>query len=298
MTKNLFVAIIGRPNVGKSSLLNKLVGEKVAIVSEKPQTTRNRITGILTKDELQYVFVDTPGLHKAKTKLGKFMVKQVSEGVADVDAVVMVTESVGKITTVEKMICENITNMGLPSILAVNKIDLLEDKAEVLPKLQEFSELCEFDSIIPLSALLEDGIDILMDELSKFAQPGPHFFPEDSMTDQPERVIVSEIVREKILLNMRDEIPHGTAVVVEKMKEREGKDIVDIDVNIYCEKESHKGMIIGKKGAMLKKIASEARTEAEAFLDIKINMTCWVKVKEDWRDSDSLLKNFGFAPKQ
>lgn len=294
-TKSVFTAIIGRPNVGKSSLLNRLVGEKVAIVSDKPQTTRNRITGVLTKGVTQFVFIDTPGLHKAKSKLGKYMVKQISESVADVDVAVLVTECMGPITTAEKMLVENLATSEMPAILVLNKTDLLVEKDEMLPKIAEFASLHEFDAILPISTLDGEGIDRLMGLLEGYGSESPHFFPEDAMTDQPERAVVAEIVREKILRNMRDEIPHGTAVVVEKMREREDAPIIDIDVNIYCEKDSHKGMLIGKQGAMLKKIATEARQECESFLDIKINMQCWVKVKEDWRDNDSLLKNFGYS---
>ena len=301
MTKSAFVAIVGRPNVGKSSLLNALVGEKVAIVSDKPQTTRTRITGVLTQGEIQYVLLDTPGLHKPRNVLSEYMVKQVSESVSEVDVAVLVTEATGEITKAEKDLVNTFTAMGLPAVLVINKIDLLEEKEQMLQKIAAFSQLYDFASVIPLSVLENEGIDLLLDELSKFAEEGPHFFPEDAMTDQPERVIVAEIIREKLLRNLREEIPHGVAVVVERMHDRAedeeasgNKEIVDIDATIYCEKDSHKGIIIGKGGVMLKKVASEARAEIESFLDIRVNLQCWVKVRPDWRNKASALRNFGF----
>lgn len=295
-TKSVFAAIVGRPNVGKSSLLNAILGEKLAIVSDKPQTTRNRITGVLTKGPVQFVFFDTPGLHKPRNKLGNFMVRQVGESVGDVDAAVLVTEWDGPVTTAEKELVESLRASGVPAILAVNKIDTLEQKERMLEKIAAFSALLPFAAVVPISAKQNDAVDVLLKEIEAFASEGPHFFPDDALTDQPERAIVAEIVREKILRNMRDEIPHGTAVTVERMREREEADLIDIDVNIYCEKDSHKGMIIGKKGAMLKKIATEARGDAERFLGIRVNLQCWVKVKEGWRDSENLLKNFGYTP--
>ncbi len=295
-TKSVFAAIVGRPNVGKSSLLNAILGEKLAIVSDKPQTTRNRITGVLTKGPVQFVFFDTPGLHKPRNKLGNFMVRQVGESVGDVDAAVLVTEWDGPVTTTEKELVESLRASGVPAILAVNKIDTLEQKERMLEKIAAFSALLPFAAVVPISAKQNDAVDVLLKEIEAFASEGPHFFPDDALTDQPERAIVAEIVREKILRNMRDEIPHGTAVTVERMREREEADLIDIDVNIYCEKDSHKGMIIGKKGAMLKKIATEARGDAERFLGIRVNLQCWVKVKEGWRDSENLLKNFGYTP--
>lgn len=304
MTKSAFVAIVGRPNVGKSSLLNALVGEKVAIVSDKPQTTRTRITGVLTQGEIQYVLLDTPGLHKPRTALSEFMVKQVNESVSEVDVAVLVTEATGEITKAEKELVSTFTAMKLPAILVINKIDLLEEKEQMLQKISTFSQMYDFASVVPLSVLEDEGIDLLLDELSKFAEEGPHFFPEDAMTDQPERVIVAEIIREKLLRNLREEIPHGIAVVVERMHDRAedeeatgNKEIVDIDATIYCEKDSHKGIVIGKGGAMLKKVASEARAEVEAFLDIRVNLQCWVKVRPDWRNKTNYLRNFGFESK-
>ena len=302
MTKSAFVAIVGRPNVGKSSLLNALVGEKVAIVSDKPQTTRTRILGILTQGEIQYVLLDTPGLHKPKTALSEYMVKQVNQSVSEVDVAVLVTEATGEITKAEQTLIQTFSAMQLPAILVINKIDLLDEKEQMLGKIAAFSQLYNFSAVVPLSVLQHEGIELLLEELSQFAQEGPHFFPDDAMTDQPERVIVAEIIREKLLRNLREEIPHGIAVVVERMRDRAddpesygNKDIVDIDATIYCEKDSHKGIVIGKNGAMLKKVASEARAEVENFLDIRVNLQCWVKVRADWRNQASALRNFGFV---
>ncbi len=303
-TKSAFVAIVGRPNVGKSSLLNTLVGEKVAIVSNKPQTTRTRITGVLTKGEIQYVLLDTPGLHKPKTVLSEYMVKQVNESVSEVDAAVLVTEATGEITNAERQLMETFAALKLPAILAMNKIDLLDEKEKLLGKIAAFSQAFPFSAVVPISALKGDGVEELLREISPFAKEGPHFFPDDAMTDQPERVIAAEIIREKMLRNLREEVPHGAAVVIEKMHDRAedepspdspaNRDIVDIEATIYCEKESHKGIVIGKKGAMLKKIASEARMEMEEFFGIHVNLQCWVKVREDWRNRQSQLRNFGF----
>ena len=294
-TRSAFIAIVGRPNVGKSSLLNAMVGEKVAIVSDKPQTTRNRIVGILTRGETQLVFIDTPGMHKPKTKLSEFMVRQVRRSVADVDAAVLVTEPEREITKAERELLDNIKAMGIPAILVLNKIDTLKRREDMLEKMQTLSAEYEFEAVVPLSALTGDGVDILINELSQLAEEGPHFFDDDDFTDQPERVIAGEIIREKILNNMREEIPHGTAVSVESMKEREDKDIIDIDAVIYCERDSHKGMLIGKQGSMLKTIGSQAREDIEAFLDTKVNLRLWVKVKEDWRNKEGLIKQFGFT---
>ena len=294
-TKSAFIAIVGRPNVGKSSLLNALVGEKVAAVSAKPQTTRTRITGILTKDKTQFVFIDTPGLHKPRTKLADFMVKQVGDSVSDVDLAVLVTEPKGEICAAEKELMQRFKDLHMPAILCVNKIDTLKHKKEMLEKIALFSKEFDFEQVVPISALQNDGIDILVSVLDGYAKPGPHYFADDSLTDQPERAIVAELIRERILVDLENEVPHGVAVSIESMKEREDKDIVDIDAMIYCEKDSHKGIIIGKKGAMHKKIDTEARSSIERFLDCRVNLQCWVKVKEDWRNREGLLRNFGFT---
>lgn len=294
MTDNIFVSIVGRPNVGKSSLMNRLLGEKIAIVSDKPQTTRNRITGVLTEGETQYVFIDTPGLHKPKSKLGKFMVRQIGDSVADVDAIVLVTECFGKITEAEHQLVESIKSNGAPSLLVVNKVDTLENKEDMLAKIAAFSQLHAFDAVIPISALKGDGVNILLKELKPFCVEGEHFFPDDTLTDQPERAVAAELIREKLLRNLRDEIPHGTAVMIELFRERDEAEMVDIEATIVCEREAHKGIIIGKGGAMLKKILTEARRDIERFLGVKVNLQCWVKVREGWRDSDAQLKNFGF----
>lgn len=293
-TKSAFVAIVGRPNVGKSSLLNRFVGEKVAIVTAKPQTTRTRITGVLTQAETQLVFIDTPGIHKPKTKLSEYMVKQVRQSVADVDVAILVTEPTGPIHSTERELLESFADRKIPALLVVNKIDTLDRKEQMMEKIQKFAELFAFEQVIPASAVTGDGVALILEKLHAYAVPGPHFFDDDAFTDQPERVIVAEIIREKLLNNMRDEIPHGVAVGIEQMKERPEKNIIDIQAIIYCEKDSHKGMIIGKKGAMLKLIATQARTGIEAFLDVKVNLQTWVKVKDDWRNREGLMREFGF----
>ncbi|MBQ3241577.1 MAG: GTPase Era [Oscillospiraceae bacterium] len=292
--RSAFVAIVGRPNVGKSSLLNRFVGEKVAIVSPKPQTTRTRITGVLTEGETQFVFIDTPGLHNPKTKLSEFMVKQIKDSVADVDVAVLVTEPLGKIHQTELDLLQRFRDLRLPAILAINKIDTVAKKDLMMEKIAAFSQLFDFEAVVPVSAMTGDGAEELLEEIGEYAAEGPHYFPDDAMTDRPERVIVAEIIREKLLNNLSDEIPHGTAVTVEQMIEREDKNIIDIHAVIYCEKDSHKGIIIGKQGAMLKKVASQARREIESFLDIKINLQCWVKVKEDWRNRIGVIRDLGF----
>ncbi len=293
-TRSGFVAIVGKPNVGKSSLLNRFLGEKLAIVSSKPQTTRNRITGVLTDGRDQVVFIDTPGLHKPKTKLGEYMVEQVHDSVADVDAVLFVVEPAGEVSPSERDLVDTFGKLGVPVVLAINKIDTVPEKENLLARIAQLSALYPFDAVIPVSAQTEEGVEQLLAQLKEYLYEGPHFFPEDTLTDQPERVIVSEIVREKLLRNLRDEIPHGTAVSVEKMREREQSDMMDIDVTIFCEKDSHKGMIIGKGGKMLKKIASESRTDIERFLGIRVNLQCWVKVKDDWRNKEGILRSFGY----
>ena len=291
-TKSAFVAIVGKPNVGKSSLLNTLLGEKIAIVSSKPQTTRTRITGVLTEDIYQWVFLDTPGFHKPKTKLSGHMNKVVTDSIADVDLVLFVAEPMGKLVPEELSLIEQFKSRRLPVILVINKIDLI-DKEQLLARIAEISALYEFEAVVPVSVTENEGISTLMDELRAHTEEGPHFFPDDTLTDQPERAIAAEIIREKILRSMRDEIPHGTAVDIEKMRERESGGILVIVATIYCEKESHKGMIIGKGGAMLKKIGSDARADLEAFLDTKVNLKCWVKVRDDWRNSEKAIKQVG-----
>ncbi|MGI5967268.1 GTPase Era [Anaerotruncus rubiinfantis] len=293
-TKSAFVAIVGKPNVGKSSLLNALVGEKVAIVSNKPQTTRTRITGVLTKDDTQFVFIDTPGLHKPRTKLSEYMNQQVTDSVADVDVAVLVVEPMGEIHKAEQDLIASFKAQRIPAILAINKIDTVSAKEKLMSRILAFSQAYDFEAIVPISALRGDAVDELLGELAKFAAPSPFFFDADTLTDQPERVIVAEIVREKLLRSLREEIPHGTAVAVERMKEREGGGILDIEVQIYCEKDSHKGMIIGKGGEMLKKVGSQAREDIERFLGCKVNLKCWVKVREDWRNRENIIRSFGY----
>ncbi len=293
MTKAAMITICGRPNVGKSTLTNALVGEKVAIVSPKPQTTRNRITAIVERGETQFVLLDTPGFHRPRTKLGDYMVNVVRESVADVDCVMMLVEPVASIGPQEEALIARLRETGCPAILVINKIDTVE-KAKLLEVIALYSAAYDFDAIIPVSARTGDGLDELLEELDKYAVEGPHFFPDDMITDQPERQICAELVREKLLRCLDKEIPHGTAVEVTKFSERENG-IVDLEVTIFCEKDSHKGIIIGKKGAMLKKIGELARLDIEEFLGTKVNLQTWVKVKENWRDSMASLRNFCFT---
>lgn len=292
-SKTAFIAIVGRPNVGKSSILNKLLGQKIAIVSDKPQTTRTRIMGVLTIDETQLVFTDTPGFHRPKTKLGEKMVKAVSDSISGVDICLFVIESEGELRETELELIEKFKQQKMPVVLAINKIDTLSDKTVLMKRIMDMTQLYDFEAIVPVSAVKNDGLDALTDELIKQAQPSEHFFPEDTLTDQPERVIVSEIVREKMLRLLDKEIPHGVAVAVEKMRERSDKDLIDIETTIYCERESHKGIIIGKKGATLKRISTYARQDMEKFFGCQINLQCWVKVKDDWRNREGLIHNFG-----
>lgn len=295
MQKSAFIAIVGRPNVGKSSILNAMIGQKVAIVSNKPQTTRTRIMGVLTEGEDQLVFIDTPGMHKPKTSLGKYMVRSVNESVSGVDACLLVTEADREPTQTELMLIEKFKSLDLPAILAINKIDTLKNKEVLMAQILKYSKLYDFAAIVPVSAHDGDGINELKEALKEFAMDGGHFFEEDALTDQSERNLAAEMIREKILRLTDREIPHGTAVVVEKMRTRDdGSDIMDVDATIYCEKDSHKGIIIGKGGSMLKKISSQARQDMENFFDCKVNLQTWVKVKEDWRNREGLLKSFGF----
>lgn len=291
--KTAFIAIVGCPNVGKSSILNRLLGEKIAIVSPKPQTTRTRIMGVLTKDETQLVFTDTPGYHKPKNKLGENMIHAVSEGIHDVDACMLVVEPQGEIRDAELTLIKKIQKEDIPAVLVINKIDTLENKELLLARMAEFSALCEFKAIIPVSALDGYGLDDLLNELMGLAFPSEHLFPDDTLTDQPEKVIAAEYIREKILKYVDKEIPHGTAVAIELFKERPAGDMLDIEATIYCEKESHKGILIGKGGEMLKKISIGARKDMERFFDCRVNLKCWVKVKEDWRNREGLIHNFG-----
>ena len=293
-TKSAFVAIVGRPNVGKSSLLNALVGEKVAIVSSKPQTTRTRITGVLTDGDTQLVFIDTPGLHKPRTKLSEYMVRQVGDSVADVDVAVLVVEPGDVIQKAEQSLIDSFTAQRIPAVLVINKIDTLAEKEKLMAQIALFMRAYAFEAVVPVSALHGDGVGNVLSELRHFAVLSPFFFDADTLTDQPERVIVAEIVREKLLRNLRDEIPHGTAVSVESMKEREGQDLIDIEAQIYCERESHKGMIIGKGGEMLKRIATQARQDIERFLGCRVNLKCWVKVREDWRNRENVIRSLGY----
>lgn len=291
--KTAFIAIVGCPNVGKSSILNKLLGEKIAIVSDKPQTTRTRIMGVLTVDETQLVFTDTPGFHRPKTKLGEKMIKAVDETISGVDACLFVIEPKGEIRPTEEELLKKFSQQKARVVLAINKVDTIPDKEDLMKRILEFSMLYNFEAIVPVSAVKGDNMQPLLDELMKLAEPGYHFFPEDTLTDQPERVLAAEMIREKLLRNLDKEIPHGTAVSIERMRERDDSEIIDIEAIIYCEKESHKGIIIGKKGDMLKRISTRAREDMERFFDCKVNLKCWVKVKEDWRNREGLIHNFG-----
>lgn len=291
-TKAAMITICGRPNVGKSTLTNALVGEKIAIVSNKPQTTRNRITAIVSRGNTQFVLMDTPGFHKPRTRLGDYMVNVVKESVADVDAVLLLVEPVAAIGPQEEELIQRLKTTGAPAILVINKIDTV-DKTRLLSVMALYAQAFDFDAVIPVSAKTGEGLEELMDEMEKYAAEGPHLFPDDMITDQPERQICAELVREKLLQCLDKEIPHGTAVEVTKFSERDNG-IIDLEVTIYCEKDSHKGIIIGKKGAMLKKIGELARTDIEAFMGTKVYLQTWVKVKENWRDSLAQLRNFGF----
>jgi GTPase len=293
--KTAFIAIVGRPNVGKSSLLNVLLGQKVAIVSQKPQTTRTRIMGVLTRGPVQLVFIDTPGLLKPRDRLGEFMVRSVTESVSGVDACVLVVEAGRKISPSALELIEKFKSSSMRAVLVINKIDLLPDKSFLMRQITEFTGLYNFEAVVPVSAKTGNGVEDLSHELEKLAEEGTHFFEEDTLTDQPERVIASEIVREKLLRLLSSEVPHGIAVVVESMKEREkGEPMTDITATIYCERETHKGIIIGKNGDMLKRVGTYARQDMESFFGCKINLRLWVKVKEDWRNREAALRSFGF----
>lgn len=290
-TKNLFAAIIGRPNVGKSTLLNALLGEKISIVSSKPQTTRTKITGILTKGETQYVFIDTPGIHKPRTKLGDYMMEKAGEAAGEVDIILFLVEAGDKIGNTERELMKKFTVMRVPALLIVNKTDK-SNAREIGDTILRFSEAYDFAAVVPISAKNGENTDIIMEEIAKFAQEGPHFFPDDMITDQPERVIASEIIREKVLLTLSDEIPHGVAVAIEEFREEKG--MLNIRAEIFCERASHKPIIIGKNGEKLKLIGSRARTDLESFFGEKVYLNLWVKVKENWRDKAALVSGFGY----
>ncbi len=293
--RSAFITIVGIPNVGKSSILNRILGHKVAIVSSKPQTTRTRITGILTEGDDQLVFIDTPGLHKPRTELGEYMVKAINESVQGGDVAVLVVDSKDEVKKGELSLIEKLKRSDMPAILALNKIDTLANKKEdLMEAILRYSALYDFDAVVPISAETGEGFDALLGELKKHCVEGGHFFDDDMITDQPEKVIAAEIIREKILRLCDKEIPHGTAVVIESMKERDDSDIIDIEATIFCERDSHKGIIIGKKGAMLKKISTYSRQDIERFFGCKVNLQTWVKVKEDWRNRRALLQNFGY----
>lgn len=301
-TKSAFVAIVGRPNVGKSSILNYLLGQKIAIVSSKPQTTRTRIMGVLTQGETQLVFTDTPGMHKPKNKLGDFMVHSVVESVSNVDICMLVVEAQSKpdfeIGHTEQELIERFRSLDVPAILAINKIDTIQNKEVLAANIAAYCALYDFAAVVPVSAVKGSGMNELLEELCRNAQEGPHFFDDDTLTDQPERAIAAEIIREKMLRLLSDEVPHGIAVEIERMRERENGDMYDIEATVFCEKDSHKGIIIGKGGAMLKKIGTYAREDIERFLESKVNLKLWVKVREDWRNSAGSLKNFGFVDEE
>lgn len=289
--KSGFAAIIGMPNVGKSTLLNAIVGQKIAIISDKPQTTRNKILAIYTKDNAQIVFTDTPGIHKPRTKLGEYMVGVAKQSMNEMDAVLFVVDATRKIQPMEREIAKNIAKLGVPSILVINKVDKVR-KEDLLPLIADYSNLNHFESIVPISAKTGDGVDILLNDIEDYIEPGPKFYFDDMVTDQPEKQVAAEIIREKMLWLLDKEVPHGIAIEIEKMQEKET--ITNIYANIYCEKASHKGIIIGKNGEMLKKIGSMARLDIEKMLDTRVFLELWVKVKPDWRNNTNMIKNFGY----
>ena len=292
--KSGFVTLIGRPNVGKSTLMNHLIGQKIAITSDKPQTTRNRIQTVYTDDRGQIIFVDTPGIHKAKNKLGEYMVNVAEHTLKDVDVILWLVEPSTFIGAGERHIAEQLNKVKTPIILVINKIDMVKNQDEILTFMAAYKDVCEFAEIVPLSALKEKNTDLLTELIFKYLPYGPQFYDEDTITDQPERAIVAEIIREKALHALDDEIPHGIAVCIDRMKQRKGQNIMDIEATIVCERDSHKGIVIGKGGAMLKKIGSNARYEIERLLEEQVNLKLWVKVKKDWRDRGSMMKNFGY----
>ena len=295
MTKTVFVTLAGRTNAGKSSLLNAIIGEKIASVSPKSQTTRTRITGIKTVGETQMVFMDTPGLHKPKNKLSNHMLKTVQDSIVDIDAVLFVMDCTKPVNEQEEELLASLHRQHTPTILVLNKIDLLEDKSKLMGQMATLYNRYQFAAVIPISVLQNDGIDLVEQEVQQRAKESPHYFPDDAFTDQPERVLAAEMIREKILNMLQEEVPHGVAVSIERMTERDDRDLLDIDAVIYCERDSHKGILIGKNGAMLKRISSAARADLETFFQIQVNLQCWVKVKEDWRNREGLIRNFGLS---
>lgn len=297
MSKTAFVTIAGRTNAGKSSLLNAIIGEKIAAVSRKSQTTRTRITGIRNIGDVQLVFFDTPGLHKPVNKLSEHMLNTVKESVSDIDAVLFVQDCTKKINEHEINLLKSLNNSRMPVILVLNKIDLLKNKEELAAVIADLTSKADFQAVIPVSVLDNNGIDLVIDEITAIAEESIHYFPDDMITDQPEKVLAAEMIREKLLELLKDEVPHGIAVGVEQMSERDDKDILDISAVIYCERDSHKGIIIGKGGTMLKRASTAARIELEEFFQIKVNLQCWVKVKEDWRNREGLIRSFGLSDK-
>ena len=292
-SKTAFIAIVGCPNVGKSSILNRMLGEKIAIVSPKPQTTRTKILGVLTDHNVQLVFTDTPGYHRPKNKLGEKMVRAVGSGIHDVDACLLVVEPQGEVRDAELTLIKKIKKENIPAIVAINKIDTVEQKETLLARIAAYAALYDFAAVVPVSAKDGSGMADMLTELKKLAFPSVHLFPDDTLTDQPEKVIAAEYIREKILRYVDKEIPHGTAVSIESFKERTDSDLLDIEATIYCEKETHKGILIGKNGEMLKRISTGARLDMERFFGCRVNLHCWVKVKEDWRNREALIHNFG-----
>lgn len=292
--KSGFVTIVGRPNVGKSTLLNRFAGEKIAIISEKPQTTRNSIKAVITDEDSQIIFIDTPGVHKPKTKLGEYMISVVQESLNEVDIVLFLVEATNSAPGAgDQYIIEQLKDLKTPVFLLINKIDLVK-KEQLLAVIANYKNLMDFAEIIPISAVNNEGIDIVLKEIRKRLPDGPKYFPDDMLTDQPEKAIVAELIREKILELLSDEVPHGTGIEVISFKERTNKELIDIDATIYCEKESHKAIIIGKEGRMLKKIGSRSREDIERFLGTRVYLRLWVKVKDDWRNSDAMLKTLGY----
>ena len=295
ITKTGIFSVVGRPNVGKSTLTNALCGSKVAIVSDKPQTTRTRITGVLNRDDCQMIFLDTPGLHKPKTRLGDYMVKVITDTVTDVDTVLLLVEPVARIGIPEQMLLDKIKEYDLPAVLVINKIDTVE-KETLLAVIAAYTQVHQFEAVVPVSARTGDGLDILVEELKKMCFESPQLFPEGMVSDQPERQLIAEIIREKLLLNLDKEVPHGVAVEIELMKEENG--VEHISAVIYCERKTHKGIIIGKNGAMLKKVGAEARPEIEELLGCKVFLQLWVKIKEDWRNHPAQIRNFGYSEEE